>query len=104
MNTTKEHTVEAEKFIQRYNITYPDNPIYFAADKLTNSQTLFITREANKLWEHPYQPQLTRLGLFLTAYQNIETEKTLNTLVYDLNNLPPQAFLNQVDTILTRFG
>lgn len=103
MNTTKQHMAETEQFIQRYNTIYPDNPIYFAADKLTNSQTLFITREANKLWEHPYHPQLTRLGLFLTAYQNIETEKTLNTLVYDLNNLPPETFLNQVDTILTHY-
>lgn len=49
MNTTKEHTREVGQFIQRYNTTYPDNPIYFAADKLTTPQTLFITREANKL-------------------------------------------------------
>lgn len=102
MNPTKQHTAEAEQFIQRYNTTYPDNLIYFAADKLTTQQTLFITREANKLWEHPYHPQLTRLGLFLTAYQHTDTS-SIYTPVYDLTHLPPETFLNKVDTILTRY-
>lgn len=102
MNTTKQYTAEVEQFIQRYNTTYPDdNPIYFAANKLTTPQTLFITREANKLWAHPYHPQLTRLGLFLTAYQYTETSPY--TPVYDIHNLPPETFLNQVDTILTHY-